>query len=194
MEGFASVPMTPEQRAEAVRLLERWNVGPVRPYSTYDFGREQDTNCVSGLASTEDAGLFALELAIELPEGLVVFAGTDRWLGEERYQGQTELVIGAGEDPFDILRLARTDACNYGKLTEDIIRKLSRYDEEFGISIFAATTDTVRFTLATQPENLWVFANDVYNFCPDIVDQGVGSVQALADEIARYQTLTLWWD
>jgi hypothetical protein len=186
--------MTPEQRAEAVRLLERWNVGPVRPYSTYDFGRERDTNCVSGLADMDEVGLYAMELADEVPTGLVVFAGTDRWLGEEQHPGQAELVVGAGKNQFDILRLARTDAANYDKTTEDIIQKLSVYDADYGIVIFGATTDTVRFVLTALPEDMMAFANDVYDFCPDIVDQGVGSVQGLADEIARYQALTLWWD
>lgn len=44
------------------------------------------------------------------------------------------------------------------------------------------------------PEDLYAFAASLYEFCPDIVEQGCGSVEALAEEIAREQTVHLWWD
>jgi hypothetical protein len=34
----------------------------------------------------------------------------------------------------------------------------------------------------------------MYDFCPDIVDQGVGSVKALATELRRSRSLYFWWD
>lgn len=50
----------------------------------------------------------------------------------------------------------------------------------------------VRF--ATKPADLEGFAQEVYRFCPDIVDQGTGSVSGLEDEVGKTQTLFLWWD
>jgi hypothetical protein len=38
------------------------------------------------------------------------------------------------------------------------------------------------------------FAREVYAFCPDVVDQGTGAVEALAAEMSRTNTLYLWWD
>ena len=38
------------------------------------------------------------------------------------------------------------------------------------------------------------FANEVYEFCPDIVDQGVGDVEKLAAGIAATKEVYLWWD
>ena len=37
-------------------------------------------------------------------------------------------------------------------------------------------------------------AKRMYEFCPDIVDQGVGDVAALAEELRTKQTLYFWWD
>jgi hypothetical protein len=37
-------------------------------------------------------------------------------------------------------------------------------------------------------------ARRFYAFCPDIVDQGTGSVEALAQELRRSRTLYCWWD
>jgi hypothetical protein len=38
------------------------------------------------------------------------------------------------------------------------------------------------------------FCKDLYKFCPDIVDQGVGSVAALEIVIEIAQEVFLWWD
>jgi hypothetical protein len=37
-------------------------------------------------------------------------------------------------------------------------------------------------------------AKRMYDFCPDIVDQGVGDVKELAAELKRTGKLYFWWD
>ena len=39
-----------------------------------------------------------------------------------------------------------------------------------------------------------VLARRMYRFCPDIVDQGTGTVAALAKELEQTNELFLWWD
>jgi hypothetical protein len=34
----------------------------------------------------------------------------------------------------------------------------------------------------------------MYEFCPDIVDQGVGTVARLAQELSKSRKLYFWWD
>ena len=48
-----------------------------------------------------------------------------------------------------------------------------------------AETDTIEFTFLKLPAGLRAFCEDLYEFCPDIVDQGVGTVEALESEIRR---------
>ena len=38
------------------------------------------------------------------------------------------------------------------------------------------------------------FAREVYAFCPDVVDQGTETVEALAAEMKQENTVYLWWD
>jgi hypothetical protein len=115
-------------------------------------------------------------------------------LGDEQHKDAVEIVIGPGSDQFDILRLARSDAINYGMGTEDLIRKLRGYDATVGLDILQANTDTVVSQLSRLPADPDAFVADVYTFCPDIVDQGTGTVAALRDEIQRTRVLFLWWD
>jgi hypothetical protein len=37
-------------------------------------------------------------------------------------------------------------------------------------------------------------AADMYEFCPDIVEHGTGSMEGLATEIGRTRRVWLWWD
>ncbi len=49
-----------------------------------------------------------------------------------------------------------------------------------------------RFTSAIRdPVGL---ARRFYTFCPDIVDQGTGTVEALVTELEQSQRLYCWWD
>ncbi len=61
------------------------------------------------------------------------------------------------------------------------------------IDIVRAETDTVVFGLVNVPRDLAAFAEDLYKFCPDIVDQGAGSIEALQENVAGGRVL-LWWD
>jgi hypothetical protein len=123
----------------------------------------------------------------------LAFIGTTRWLGDEQHKG-VEVVVGQGRSQFDILRMAKSDACNCGMGTEDIIKRLQEWHEAIGIDIFHAETDTIELNLARLPGDLNAFAQAVYDFCPDIVDQGVGSVDALKDAIQNDRHVYLWWD
>lgn len=102
--------------------------------------------------------------------------------------------MGLGESQLDIPKLARTNAVNYGMETEDLVEKLREYDEDFGIAIMRAETDTIVFDLVGWPRDLSAFAQDLYELCPDIVDQGVGSVEALEDGLDVTGRAWLWWD
>jgi hypothetical protein len=79
-------------------------------------------------------------------------------------------------------------------LTDHLVEKLTAYDKQFGIDIFHAETDTIEFRFARLPENLPMFCKDLYQFCPDIVDQGVGSLERLEEEIHFTCEVFLWWD
>ncbi|HEX7379167.1 MAG TPA: DUF4253 domain-containing protein [Pirellulales bacterium] len=119
--------------------------------------------------------------------------GCTRSLADGAEEG-SEVVVAPGDNQFDILRVAQSDAVNYDMDTECLVRKLQEYDRNYGIDIFHAETDTIEFRLRSVPADLMAFCDDLYEFCPDTVDQGVGSVEALASEIARHGSVYLWWD
>lgn len=181
-------------RTHATKSLARTpGVGEVRPYSTYDFGRARDERCASVIVPEGEAEALVFQVRDELDPGLVAFVGTSRWLGDEKHEG-VETVVGPGESQLDVVKLARSNAVNYDMETEEIVAKLKEYDEDFGMDIKRAETDTIVFDLVDWPRDLAAFASDLYGFCPDIVDQGVGSVEALRDAIEATGRVYPWWD
>jgi hypothetical protein len=185
--------MIQQWQKETENLLFTLTGSTVRNYSTFDFGREKNVNCISAVVKTKKAYNLLKEIRKRLPLRLLSFIGTGNWLGDEKHNG-VEIVIGLGATQFDILRIAQSDAINYDMMTEDLIKKLQQYDLEFGIDIFHAETDTIEFNLLSTPGNITAFAKDLYEFCPDIVDQGVGSITELEKEIRKSNKVYLWWD
>lgn len=177
----------------AASLLGTASGKPVRPHSTRDFGREPFAAARSVLVDSGKAEALVESLRPRLGPGLIAFVGTDNSLADPPAVG-TEVVVAKGADQFDILRVAASDAVNYGMMTEDLVRKLKAWDAAYGIDIYMASTDTIAFRLKTLPPDMHAFAEEMYAFCPDIVDQGVGSVEALAGTIGRDRVVELWWD
>lgn len=166
---------------------------PLRQFATRDFGRERNFEARSVVVSNEEAQPLVTKIRAELGPGLVAFVGCTRSLAGSPDEG-SEVVVANGNSQFDILRVAQSDAVNYDMDTEDLIRKLKEYHSRYGIDIFHAETDTIEFRFTTLPSDLAKFCDDLYEFCPDIVDQGVGTVEELRKEISRTGTVLLWWD
>ncbi len=165
----------------------------VRPYSTRDFGRARYDRARSMLVDEARALDLLKQMRAKLATGYVAFIGTNSSLADPPVTG-VEIVVAPAQDQFDILRIAASDAVNFGMQTEDLIRVLSGWNTRFGIDIYGAATDAIQLRLQSRPADLQAFAREVYAFCPDIVDQADGSIETLVQEIETTQTLFLWWD
>lgn len=80
----------------------------------------------------------------------------------------------SASDKFAELRDKHTNGINCGLMTEDIIARLSKWDQAYGLDITAVDTDRVEFVLKRLPDDLDAFVREIYQFCPDTVDQGFG--------------------
>jgi len=177
--------------SEATQQLAQLSNAPVRPYFTVDFGRTQNPAGISVLVPYAKARTLVENMRKVLPAGAVAFIGTTQ--SDEDEEG-VEVVVGPGKTKFDCVLLAQTDASNFDLDTKAIIRTLQRYDRQLDIDIFLAESDSLTFAIGKPPKDWQALAEDIAKFCPDIVDQGVGSVEALAELIQRTKQVGLWWD
>lgn len=180
------------QAAKASQQLEQLSNADVRPFFTVDFGRQREESGFSILVPEADAPKIVERLRQQLPEGMVAFIGTTK-PADDDLEG-VEVVVAPGKDQFDCVRLAQTEAPNFELTNADLIRKLRDYHKQLDIDIFHAESDTLTFVIRKPPTDWLALADDIGAFCPDIVDQGVGTVEALAKFLEKSKQVSLWWD
>jgi hypothetical protein len=105
-----------------------------------------------------------------------------------------EVSILKSQDQFDILLAEETNGINYGIENKDVIAKLRQWHEQYPFRIIGADFDYMEAIFLTPPSDLEEFSKELYGFCPDVVDQGTGSIEKLVEEIKNSGVLYLWWD
>ncbi len=99
-----------------------------------------------------------------------------------------------GTDDLDILRYRRTDGINYDLNNTGLVEKISEWKTKYGLVVIGCSRDWVHIEFDKLPSDLDSFSKEVYAFCPDSVDQGVGSLSNLKAAIKEMNGLWLWWD
>lgn len=190
---FSSVSFASVDRSEVITVLEKEFGVVVRPYSTQDFGRAKFAEAISVIIPEKNYKAALFQVREKLPKGTMAFVGTTRNLSKDEISG-VELVVLMSDDKFDILRAAKSDGINYDITNEKVIEKLQSWDRKYTIDIWQAETDTIQITVKELPKDLKLFAKEVYEFCPDIVDQGSGEISDISDYLQAEKAIYLWWD
>ncbi|QUS60135.1 DUF4253 domain-containing protein [Synechocystis sp. PCC 7339] len=76
-------------------------------------------------------------------------------------------------DPTAIVE-QQTNGINYDITTEDLIAKLQQWDGQYGIEISEVAFDSLIVRFQNLPTDLKALAGEIYEFCPDVIDQGFG--------------------
>jgi hypothetical protein len=82
-------------------------------------------------------------------------------------------------DKYADLKKCGTNGANYGLGPEDILAKFQEWDKLCDFSLSEIELDRVTVSFRSLPEDLDSFARDVYDFCPDTVDQGFGCIEEM---------------
>jgi hypothetical protein len=80
---------------------------------------------------------------------------------------------------------------------EEHVAAWRRWNQIYGAEIVCMTNDVIEARVKTPPgdrETAMALAIEHYAYCADIVDQGVGSVLALAAILLDGETWFFWWD
>lgn len=112
----------------------------------------------------------------------------------ESEDNKKNIALIKGTDDLDILRYRRTDGINYGLENADIVKKVSEWKSKYGLIVIGCSRDWLHLEFDKLPADLDSFANEVYEFCPDAVDQGVGTIDNLKEAIKEMKGVWLWWD
>jgi hypothetical protein len=109
--------------------------------------------------------------------------------GESKY-----LAVIKGKSDTEILKWRQTNGINYDIDNDSIISKLQEWKLKSDFILLGAGMDWLQIQFIHQIPDFNEFAKEVYEFCPDIVDQGIGDVEKLAPELKKMNGVFLWWD
>ena len=115
------------------------------------------------------------------------------------YYSETEnfkpfIAVIKGKEELNILHYRRTDGINHKLANKDIVKKITDWKSKYGLSIIGCSRDWVHVEFEKLPTDLDTFAKEVYEFCPDSVDQGAGTIDKLKEAIVEMNGIYLWWD
>lgn len=113
--------------------------------------------------------------------------------GKDLNQG-SKIAIVQSDDEFTPLIYMQTNGINQGFNNVQIIAQLKLLNEHLDLKLLGADFDWCEFEIGKEPEDWYKLAKQLYKFCPDIVDQGAGSVEKLAEEMKSTKRLYLWFD
>lgn len=97
-------------------------------------------------------------------------------------------------DKFEVLSIVHTDGINYDIDNDSLISIIRHLDNKYSLDLIGASGDWCEFVIKQEPDSWQALAQEAYKICPDIVEQGTGTVKALEDELKRTGTLYFWWD
>jgi hypothetical protein len=175
---------------EALAIVKRNIKGRFHPFYKEDLYTEKPAD-IAGICvevKQEEAEPLVLKLREELKsiDYLVFICDSER----------EKISIIPGTDKFDILRIQQTNGNNYDISNERVISKLKEWYRRYPFIIIGADYDWVEANFEVFPEGkaLKAFAKEIYKFCPDLVEQGSGSINGLIEEMKETRKLYLWWD
>lgn len=84
-------------------------------------------------------------------------------------------------DKLQAVRDAGTSAVNYDLQAEDILARLEKWDRSLGLEVIEAGHDRVVLQFDKLPPDVPAFAAELYEFCPDLIDQGFGAIVELIE-------------
>lgn len=147
--------------------------GELRRLRTYDkIGRGKNAIGLSVQVNRTQPGL---ERVFERLQPMLAKYGY-RVFGSEYVEPKSciyfEAAVVRTTDSLDIVRLRRTSALNYKLSHEDVFAKLLQWKNAYNFVVHGAGRDWIAIQFEELPSNLIGFAEDVYTFCPDTVDQG----------------------
>lgn len=85
------------------------------------------------------------------------------------------------KDPFEEIRRAGTAGPNYDLDNDAVIQRLTQWQSLCSFTVSNAEPDAADITFITLPKDMDAFVRDLYDFCPDLVDQGTGCVHEMLE-------------
>ena len=97
-------------------------------------------------------------------------------------------------DPYAAFAAFELNGANVGLDTAAIVAWWKEREQRLPVRFTGVTSDTLLGSWRSPPTDPEGLARELYELCPDVVDQGFGDEERLALHLAQSATFRLWWD
>jgi hypothetical protein len=98
------------------------------------------------------------------------------------------------QDKFAVMAFIGVSGINYDIDNYLVIKWMKKLDKDHPYLLNGCGLDFLSGRFKARLSDVNAMAKRMYAFCPDIVDQGTGSVAALAEDLKKANQLYFWWD
>jgi hypothetical protein len=136
-----------------------------------------------GWPGTVDAGLPGPSVAIDSISG--------------RFHDRVHILLIPTNKGWEVPAFLRWGDWNACPPPEYHVAALRAWHGGFAADLVGMNADTLNLRAASRPKNrdsAIRLAREQYGYCPDIIDQGVGTVSALAATLMSSEWWYFWWD
>lgn len=141
----------------------------------------------------------AVSVHVHSASGFDVGAAQRRFLRRGKFvfatdSRATRVAMIPGTDKYAAVRAMGTNGDNHGAGNAEVVAWLRALEDEQPFGLTGIGFDFLAGRFLTKVKNPAELAGRMAAFCPDIVEQGVGSVDALAERLRKTRELYFWWD
>lgn len=99
------------------------------------------------------------------------------------------------KDLFEPLRKAGTNGDNYDISTEDIIKRLKKWQKMCSFGVTNVTYNTMTLKFNALPKDIKMFIHEAYELCPDLVQfDEETDLPVYEKQLPKTKKLSFWWD
>lgn len=113
---------------------------------------------------------------------------------DEFFNSYYDIIIIKGSDPYKLINQIGTNGVNYNIYTNDVIKQLQEWDKIVGFKFDVIDVSRIHAYMSNLPNDMEKFVSEVYEFCPDVIDQGYSSKEEMITDYKENQYFWLWWD
>jgi hypothetical protein len=109
----------------------------------------------------------------------------------------TGIALVPARNDWDVPAYLRWGSWNECPAPSEHVAILKRWSERFGAQLVAMTSDVVECHVPRPPrdrEAAMTLAREQFAYCSDVVQQGMGSISALASILMNAPVWYFWWD
>jgi hypothetical protein len=94
----------------------------------------------------------------------------------------------------DLIAAFQTNGANYDLMPAGVVKWLKELEQRHPFKLTGGGFEWLEGRFLQPVSKTRKLAHQMYEFCPDIVDQGIGSVKDLARALEKDGTFFFWWD